>query len=211
MSEEPAWRAACADMVRDTVRARGMLDEAVLAAMLEVPRHRFVPARHRAVAYLDRPLPLDEGQSISQPYIVAAMAELARVGPGTRVLDVGTGSGYQAAVLHQLGATVYSVEIVVALAERAREVLAETGHGAVSLRVGDGKAGWPEAAPFDAILVAAATRHVPEALIDQLAVGGRLVIPIGDADTQELVVLERMQWGEITRRAVMRVLFVPLV
>lgn len=204
------WRTACASMVERTVAARGVRDESVLEAMRAVPRHRFVPAAYRAEAYLDQPLPLAEGQSISQPYIVAAMAELAQVERGSRVLDVGTGSGYQAAVLAAMGAEVYSVERVPELAEEARAALAEIGATA-SMRVGDGKLGWPEAAPFDAVLVAAATERVPEPLIDQLGVGGRLVIPVGAGDSQELVVLERMRWGEIRRRAVMRVLFVPLV
>jgi protein-L-isoaspartate(D-aspartate) O-methyltransferase len=142
---------------------------------------------------------------------VALMAELARVGPGKKVLDVGTGSGYQAAVLDEIGATVCSIERIPALYERARPVLAETGHSTVRLRCGDGKEGWPEEAPFDAILVAAATPHVPPALITQLAEGGRLVLPVGSADLQELLVLERTEWGTVRRRTVSGVAFVPLL
>lgn len=210
MSHDHDWHEACEAMVRDTVAARGVRDEVVLQAMRTVPRHAFVPPDHRDQAYEDHPLPLPEGQTISQPYIVAAMAEIAGIRPGQRVLDVGTGSGYQAAVLSAIGAEVYTIERVPALVERARQVLTATGHDEVHIRVGDGKEGWPEAAPFHAILVAAATQHVPEPLIDQLAEGGRLVIPVGDADNQELTVLERMPWGEIRRHGVMRVLFVPL-
>lgn len=211
MEEPTTWRSDCASMVRDTVAARGVRDESVLEAMRNVPRHRFVPDAYRAEAYLDRPLPLEAGQSISQPYIVAAMAELAGVEKGLRVLDVGTGSGYQTAVLAQLGAEVYTIERVPELAEAAQRTLDEVGITGVRLRTGDGREGWPEAAPFDVILVAAATRRIPEPLIDQLAVGGRLLIPVGDDSTQELVLLEHLPWGEIRRSSLMRVLFVPLV
>ncbi len=211
MSEGESWQAAREAMVRDTVEARGITSDAVLAAMRAVPRHAFVPAAVRDQAYLDEPLPLAAGQSISQPYMVAAIAEHSGAGPGDRVLDVGTGSGYPAAVLAELGAEVYSIECLPALYGKARVVLAATGYERVHLKLGDGKEGWPGAAPFDAIVVAAAAQHVPEALIDQLAVGGRLVAPVGHADDQELIVLERMPWGEIRRRSVMRVRFVPLV
>ena len=210
MSADVDWRADCQAMVKDTIEARGVEDPEVLRAMRKVPRHAFVPADAREHAYEDRPLPIEGGQTISQPYIVAAMAEIVKAGPGKRVLDVGTGSGYQAAVLAELGAEVFSIERLRRLHEKARTVLTATGYERVQLRLGDGKDGWPEAAPFDAILVAAAAPHVPEALLDQLAVGGRLLIPVGQGDNQELVLLERMPWGEIRRRGIMRVLFVPL-
>ena len=211
MTEDGDWRSACDAMVRQTIEARGVLDPDVLRAMREVPRHAFVPSDARDHAYEDRPLPLSKGQTISQPYMVAALAEAARIGPGKRVLDVGTGSGYQAAVLAELGAEVYSIERIQSLCNNARIVLQATGYERVQLRCADGKKGWPEAAPFDAVLVAAAARHVPEPLIDQLAPGGRLLIPIGENDNQELVMLEHMPWGEIRRQTLMRVLFVPLV
>lgn len=209
--EDDHWHAAREAMVRETVEARGIHDPDVLRAMRAVPRERFVPSPLRSKAYADEPLALPDGQSISQPYIVAEMAALAEVRPGTRVLDVGTGSGYQAAVLAEIGAQVWSVERIPSLAATARSTLDAAGYGAVSVHVADGREGWPAEAPYDAILVAAATERVPEPLLDQLAVEGRLVIPVGDEHHQELVVFQRMPWGEITRHALMRVLFVPLV
>lgn len=197
-------------LVRDTIERRGVQDPEVLRALRAVPRHRFVPDDLQHEAYRDWPLPIGQGQTISQPYVVALMAELARVGPGSRVLDVGTGSGYQAAVLAEIGADVWSIERLPELCARAGERLAELGYR-VRLRTGDGKLGWPEEAPFDAILVAAAAVEVPPALLEQLAPGGRLVIPVGDADRQELLLLERTEWGGVRRRSVTEVLFVPLV
>jgi protein-L-isoaspartate(D-aspartate) O-methyltransferase len=198
------------DLVERTIAARGVADPRVLSAMRTVPRERFVRADEIGQAYEDHPLPIGFGQTISQPYVVAWMAELAHVGPGRRVLDVGTGSGYQAAVLAELGADVWSIERVPELYERAGRTLAETGYGRVHLRCGDGKHGWPEHGPYDAILVAAATDQVPQDLLDQLAPGGRLVIPVGGAH-QELVVLERTEWGAIRRTTHGAVAFVPLV
>jgi protein-L-isoaspartate(D-aspartate) O-methyltransferase len=161
-------------MVRDQVEARGVRDPAVLAAMARVPRHAFVPPALAEAAYADRPLPIGDGQTISQPYVVAAMTELARIAPGSRVLEIGTGSGYQAAVLAEIGAEVYSIEIVESLARRVAATLAALGYGdRVQLRVGDGHAGWPEAAPFDAILVTAAPPDIPRPLL----AGGRGRLP----------------------------------
>jgi protein-L-isoaspartate(D-aspartate) O-methyltransferase len=177
--------------------------------MRTVPRDEFVPAPERAHAYEDRPLPIGHGQTISQPYIVAFMSEAAAVRPGERVLEVGTGSGYQAAVLAELGGDVYSIEIVAPLAATAREALARAGYGRVHLRVGDGHRGWPDAAPFDAILVTAAADRVPPALLAQLAPDGRLVIPVGDL-YQELEVHRRTPDGIEVER-VLPVRFVPLV
>ncbi|HHO52385.1 MAG TPA: protein-L-isoaspartate(D-aspartate) O-methyltransferase [Deltaproteobacteria bacterium] len=197
-------------MVDTQLVARGIHDPDVIRAMSSTPRHRFVPQRLRHAAYQDRPLPLDPEQTISQPYIVALMAELGRVSPGDRVLDVGTGSGYQAAVLANLGAQVWSIERLPELLETAAAHLAEL-ELPVQLRAGDGKEGWPEAAPFDAILVAAAAAQVPPRLLEQLGPEGRLVVPIGDENHQELLVLERTPWGELRRQSVTEVRFVPLI
>jgi protein-L-isoaspartate(D-aspartate) O-methyltransferase len=198
-----------ARMVTEQIAARGVRDAAVLAVMGKVPRHEFVPPRWRSEAYADHPLPIGEGQTISQPYIVALMTELAAVGPGERVLEVGTGSGYQAAVLATLGAEVYSVEIVEPLARSAQATLARLGYDRVHARHGDGYQGWPEAAPFDAIVVTAAPPEVPPALLAQLKPGGRLVIPVGSAE-QELQVHERTADGVRVRR-ITPVRFVPMV
>jgi len=159
---------------------RGVRDRAVLEAMRRVPRHLFVPPEEIPYAYDDRPLPIGHEQTISQPYIVASMTELAAVAPGARVLEVGTGSGYQTAILAELGCEVWSIEIVEPLARRAAAILGRLGYDRVHLAVGDGYGGWPEAAPFDAVLVAAAPPRVPEPLMAQLAADGRLVIPVGD-------------------------------
>jgi protein-L-isoaspartate(D-aspartate) O-methyltransferase len=200
--------AARARMVARQLRARGISDERVLAAMAKVPRHEFVPAASRPLAYEDEPLPIGHGQTISQPYIVAAMTELARVDARSRVLEVGTGSGYQAAVLAEIARDVYTIEIVEALATGATRTLRRLGYGAVRVRHGDGYRGWKEAAPFDAIIVTAAPPTVPPALLDQLAPGGRLVIPVGDED-QELQVHRRTADGfEVTRHFPVR--FVPM-
>lgn len=195
-------------MVREQIERRGVDDPRVLEAMHAVPRHAFVPEEAARFAYRDRPLPIGQGQTISQPYIVAAMTELARVGPGDKVLEVGTGSGYQAAILHALGATVLSIEIVKDLAESAKARLARLGYKRVTVRHGDGYAGWPEHAPFDAILVTAAPPHIPEPLKQQLKVGGRMVVPVGDT-FQELVVLTRTPDG-YARERVFPVRFVPM-
>jgi len=197
-----------ARMVEEQVVARGMHDARVLAALRKVPRHRFVPPAERERAYRDRPLPIGSRQTISQPYIVALMSRLADVQAGERVLEVGTGSGYQAAVLAELGAEVHSIEIVPELAEAARRALRETGYERVVVITGDGYRGLPARAPFDAILVTAAPDHVPQPLIDQLADGGRLVIPVGET-LQELRVLERKGEG-VVGSTVTSVMFVPM-
>ncbi len=195
-------------MVREQLAARDVTDPRVLDAMRRVPRHRFVPEAQRADAYGDFPLPIGHGQTISQPYIVGLMSQLAQVEPGQRVLEIGTGSGYQAAVLAELGAEVYSIEIVAPLAERARASLQELGYHRVHLRVGDGYAGWPEHAPFDAVLLTAAPRDIPPPLLEQLGNDGRLVAPVGDL-AQELVVVTRTPSG-YARRSVTPVRFVPM-
>jgi protein-L-isoaspartate(D-aspartate) O-methyltransferase len=205
-----AFTARRVRMVAEQIEARGIRDPRVLAAMRAVPRHELVPSALRRYAYDDRPLPIGEGQTISQPYMVAAMTELARAGPGTRVLEIGTGSGYQAAVLAETGADVYSIEVLKPLYERTAKTLARLGYGRIELRLGDGRQGWPDAAPFDAIVVTAAAADVPPALLEQLADGGRLVIPVGEADHQMLEVHER-SGDDVSVRRVLAVVFVPLV
>ncbi len=196
-------------MVSTQIEARDVRDERVLRAMREVPRHRFVPDSQRAHAYEDRPLPIGYGQTISQPYIVARMSELAAVKPGDTVLEIGTGSGYQAAVLADMGARVFSIEIVQPLAERATAILSELGYAKnVQVRHGDGYAGWPERAPFDAIIVTAAPPTIPEPLKQQLKVGGRLVIPVGRY-FQSLSVVTRTSEG-FREQSVIPVAFVPM-
>lgn len=196
-------------MVATQVAARGVRDARVLAALRKVPRHEFVPQHLQAEAYDDGPLPIGQGQTISQPYIVALMTEAVDVQPGDRVLDVGTGSGYQAAVLAQLTPQVWSLEIVPELAQAARERLARLGY-AVEVRTGDGWAGWPEHAPFDAIVLAAAPEQVPPALLGQLAPGGRLCLPVGGSDGQELLVITREADGSFRERRLGGVRFVPM-
>jgi protein-L-isoaspartate(D-aspartate) O-methyltransferase len=202
---------ARARMVREQLVARGITEARVLEAMARVPRHEFVPAAARGEAYEDWPLPIGHGQTISQPYIVAFMTAALEPRPGDRVLEIGTGSGYQAAVLSGLVAEVYTVEIVVPLAQRAEADLRRLGYGNVKVRAGDGHLGWPEAAPFDAIIVTCAPEKVPQALVDQLKAGGRLIIPVGSPwGAQELVLL-RKGAGGLERQVVLPVRFVPMV
>jgi protein-L-isoaspartate(D-aspartate) O-methyltransferase len=196
-------------MVDDQIRGRGIKDQRVLAAMRSVPRERFVPAVVAGQAYGDHPLPIGHGQTISQPYIVAYMSEALQVSKSSKVLEIGTGSGYQAAVLGELAGEVYSIEIVPELADRARQTLEALGYKNIHLRTGDGYQGWPEQAPFDRIMVTAAPDHVPQPLIDQLATGGRLVSPVGRAD-QDLLLITRTPSGVVQQRTI-PVRFVPLV
>jgi protein-L-isoaspartate(D-aspartate) O-methyltransferase len=203
------WREPRERMVREQIVARGVRDPRVLAALRSVPRHEFVPVEQRASAYEDEPLPIGDGQTISQPYVVAAMTEALALRGGEKVLEIGTGSGYQAAILAELAREVYTIEIVPALADSAKERLARLGYRRVHVRHGDGWAGWPEAAPFEAIVVTAAPEHVPEALVAQLAMGGRMVIPVGDEGHQELWLLVRDETG-VRRERLMDVRFVPM-
>jgi len=204
-----AWAGARAEMVRAQIRARGVKSPAVLAALERVPRHLFVPDDLREVAYEDRPLPIGHQQTISQPYIVGLMTELLDLDGDDKVLEIGTGSGYQAAVLAEIARQVYTIEIVEPLAAESRARLAALGYENVEVRAGDGYRGWPEHAPFDAIILTAAPPVIPQPLIDQLAIGGVLVAPVGDGQYQELVVIERTANGR-DRKSVAPVRFVPM-
>ena len=195
-------------MVERQIRARGISEPAVLEALAAVPRNRFVPAELAPRAYDDTPLPIGYDQTISQPYVVAFMTEAAALTPDAKVLDIGTGSGYQAAVLAEIVGQVYSIEIVPELAERSRRLLADLSYDNVEVRTGDGYRGWPDEAPFDAIVVAAAPDHVPPALVEQLAIGARLVIPVGRF-TQEILIVTKTADGSTTE-AVLPVRFVPM-
>jgi protein-L-isoaspartate(D-aspartate) O-methyltransferase len=196
-------------MIDQHLRARGVTDGRVLAAMAAVPRERFVPEHLVPRAYEDNPLPIGAGQTISQPYIVAYMAEALAIAPDHKVLEIGTGSGYHAAVLGQLAREVYTIEIVPVLAQRAAALLKELGYTNIHVREGDGYAGWPEHAPFDRILVTAAPDQVPKPLIDQLALGGRMVIPVGEQGvTQWMTIVEKTSKGVMQRQTI-PVQFVP--
>lgn len=187
------------------------LDPRVMAVMAQLPRHLFVPEQQRPHAYENRPLGIGHGQTISQPYIVALMSDLLRVEPGHRVLELGTGSGYQAAVLAQLGAEVYTIEIIEPLGKQAAERFATLGYRNIASRIGDGYYGWESQAPFDAIMVTAAADHVPAPLIGQLKPGGRMVIPIGGGfQVQQLMLIEKLKDGGIKTRQLLPVRFVPL-
>jgi protein-L-isoaspartate(D-aspartate) O-methyltransferase len=206
------WREARERLVAEHLVPQGITDSLTLAAMRAVPRHEFVPRDQRAWAYADTPLPIGRGQTISQPAVVAFMTQVVRPRRGLRVLEVGTGSGYQAAVLAETGAQVWTIEIFRALADEARARLQRLGYADVRVRHGDGYAGWPEVAPFDAIVVTAGADSIPPPLIEQLAPGGRLVMPVGDpwAD-QRLVLLEKDAAGRIASRDLLPVRFVPLL
>jgi protein-L-isoaspartate(D-aspartate) O-methyltransferase len=196
-------------MIDDHIRGRGVSDARVLAAMARIPRERFVPAQEATRAYDDTPLPIGEGQTISQPYIVAYMSELLNVSPQHRVLEIGTGSGYQAAVLAELAREVYSIEIVSPLAAQAAATLTALGYENVHVRDGDGYAGWPERAPFDRIILTAAPEKIPQPLLDQLAEGGRLIAPVGaQLDTQWITVVDKRDGGLVERQTI-PVRFVP--
>ncbi len=197
-------------MVDSQLRARGIGDERVLHAMLRVPRHEFAPERYRDQAYEDHPLPIGEGQTISQPYIVARMLESLALRPTHRVLEVGTGSGYVTALLAELAAQVFSVERHAALADAARELIGRLGYTNVRVIVGDGSQGFAEGAPYDAIIVSAAAGEVPRALLEQLAEGGRMIIPVGPADSQQLQLI-RMENGQPRTSLHELCRFVPLV
>lgn len=195
-------------MVEYQIKARGVTDTLVLNAMLKVERHLFVPENSQNRAYEDEPLPIGHGQTISQPYIVAYMTEQIDLDESEKVLEIGTGSGYQAAVLSEIAKEVYTIEIVPELAAKAAEVLKKLSYNNVHVRTGDGYLGWPEAAPFDAIIVTAAPAHIPQPLVDQLKIGGRMIIPVGEFN-QDLILLERTKEG-IEEKKKIPVRFVPM-
>jgi protein-L-isoaspartate(D-aspartate) O-methyltransferase len=195
-------------MVERQIRARGIKNQAVLEAMMKVPRHRFVTAGYVTAAYEDHPLPIGQGQTISQPYIVAYMTEAAEISDNEKVLEIGTGSGYQAAILGELAKEVYTIEIIPELAERARRTLSELGYRNVRVKTGNGYEGWAEYSPYDGIVVTAAPAEVPQALIDQLALNGKMVIPVG-VGAQEMMIITKTADGVIEKRTI-PVRFVPM-
>lgn len=197
-------------MVEEQIRRRGVRDARVLEAMLRVPRHEFVPPENRAAAYTDQPLPIGDGQTISQPYMVAAMTEALRLTGAEKVLEVGTGSGYQAAILSLLAREIHSIEIHPRHAQMAAERLARLGYANVQVHTGDGSRGWPELAPFDAIVVTAAAPQVPPLLLGQLREGGRLVVPVGREREQQLLRLRKLVEGHIEQDGLTYCRFVPL-
>lgn len=207
---QPVYNAERARMVEEQIRRRSITDTAVLHAMLEVPRHLFVPAEYRSEAYEDHPIPIGYEQTISQPYIVAFMTQVLEPGKNDRILEIGTGSGYQAAILSRICDSVYSIELVDDLAVRAGKTLSSLGYHNVKVKSGDGYLGWPEHAPFDAIIVTCAPTHVPRPLVEQLAEGGRMIIPVGTGYSQELVLLEKRK-GKLIENDVLPVRFVPML
>lgn len=196
------------EMVENQIIARGVQNGRVIQAMLRVPRHEFVSEGMRASSYNDGPLPIGEGQTISQPYIVALMTELVAPAPGKKILEVGTGSGYQSAVLAESGCELYTVEIVEPLAKKARDILESLGYGNIKFKIGDGYSGWEEHAPYDGIIITAAPEDIPEKLIEQLKTGGRMVVPVG-AINQELKLIEKTE-DEIQIKNVTSVRFVSM-
>jgi protein-L-isoaspartate(D-aspartate) O-methyltransferase len=197
------------EMVRSQLVARGIDDQATLRAMETVPRHLFVPKKYRASAYRDGPLPIGYGQTISQPYIVAFMTEIIGPHPGQRVLEIGTGSGYQAAILAETGARVFTIEIIPELAKQARAILEQQSYLHIHSKTGDGYYGWPEQAPFDAIVVTAAAEFIPPPLVQQLKDGGRMVIPVGSPFFSQTLMLVEKNGTKITTRSLFPVRFVP--
>lgn len=195
-------------MVKSQIVARGVTHEATLAAMRKVPRHRFVPPSQQMYAYEDEPLPIGQGQTISQPYIVAYMTEAIEPAKGMKVLEIGTGSGYQAAVLAEIVDEVYTIEIIKELGEQARQILTAMGYKNIHFKIGDGYMGWPAYAPFDAIVVTAAAPEVPPPLVNQLKEGGKMIIPVGNSFSQELILVEKHQ-GKVIRQSLLPVRFVP--
>jgi len=209
VNSNPDYEQARRNMVEYQIKARGIKDKRVIAAMLKVPRHLFVPEEMRDMAYRDEPLPIGYGQTISQPYIVAYMTEALKLRPEDKVLEIGTGSGYQTAILAELVRDVYTIEIIPELSERAQVTLKNLGYTNIEFLIGDGSKGWPEKAPFDAILVSAAPAEVPPALVEQLQINGRLVIPVG-TDSQELVLIKKTKKG-LEKTRLIGVRFVPLI
>ena len=209
LSDPNLWREQRLAMVDRQIRARGVQDSSVLAAMEFVPRHLFVPEGERHLAYEDHPLPIGYEQTISQPFIVAYMTAKLGIRPGDKVLEIGTGSGYQAAILSRLARVVYTIEIVEPICREAAATLGRLGFSNVEVRCGDGFVGWPEEAPFDAIMLTASPESIPNPLVEQLAPGGRMILPLG-GHYQELVLIQRSLEGQLSRRELIPVRFVPM-
>ena len=209
--EKDGFAALRGKMVSRQIEARGITDPDVLKAMKIVPRHLFVPVKYQKNAYGDYPLPIGKDQTISQPYIVAFMTVALHIKPKDRILEIGTGSGYQAAVLAELDCDVYSIEIIGSLGERAKEILGRLGYGNVHLKIGDGHKGWPEKAPFDAIIVTCAPEKIPQPLVQQLKEGGRMIIPVGESGGIQHLVLAVKKGDRLVSRRVLPVRFVPMV
>jgi len=207
---ESGFQASREQMVEKQIKRRGITDSDILESFLKVPRHRFVPEEYLSMAYTDRPLPIGEGQTISQPYIVAYMTQVLSLSRTDKILEIGTGSGYQAAILGELCDSVFTIEIIESLATKATNLLSEMGYKNVKVKIGDGYQGWEEHAPFDAIIVTCAPTEIPAALKSQLKEGGRMVIPIGSSYHQELVYLRKINRQLVKERA-FPVLFVPMV
>lgn len=205
----PAWKKEAIQMVETQLVPRGLYDKRVLKAMMQTPRHLFIPKSHRAFAYEDRPVPIGKEQTISQPYIVAKMTELLELKGHEKVLEIGTGSGYQAAILSQLVDTCYSIELIKLLADKAARLLKDQGYNNVVVKCDNGYKGWLEHAPFDAIIITAAPETIPEALVDQLKVDGRMVVPVGK-NYQQLILITKTE-KEIKKRNIFPVRFVPMV
>jgi protein-L-isoaspartate(D-aspartate) O-methyltransferase len=208
--EGDVYQAACQRMVKEDIQRRGIDDTRVLQAMLKVKRHLFVPEQYRPMAYADRPLPIGEGQTISQPYIVALMTYHLHVKPEDKVLEIGTGSGYQAAVLAELAKEVYSIEIIEQLARSADERLRELGYTNVWVKCGDGFYGWAEHAPYDAIIITCAARTIPERLVEQLRDGGRMILPLGDEPFHQSLTVLTKRGEKIEKQRITDVVFVPM-
>ena len=207
--EAEKWEELRMDMVDDQIKRRGIRDKAVLDALRKVKRHELVPVPYQKMAYEDHPLPIGENQTISQPYIVGLMSELLRVNPGDKVLEIGTGSGYQAAVLAEMGLEVFSIEIIKPLAVRAEADLKRLGYFDVQVKHGDGYLGWPDEAPFDGVIITAAPPQLPKPLIEQLKIGGRLVVPVG-RNLQDLNVYTKKANGQVSKKTIIPVRFVPM-
>ena len=208
--QDPDYYQLRQKMVNEQIIARGVRAESVIKAMQKVERHLFVPEQYRNFAYSDRPLPIGEGQTISQPYIVALMTELLDLKKSDKVLEIGTGSGYQAAILAEICDSVYTIEIISSLGKQAQALLRELGYHNIHCKIGDGYLGWPEHAPYDGIIVTCAPSKIPQPLKEQLAEGGRMVIPVGATYTQELVLVTKTK-GKLIQKSVIPVRFVPML
>jgi len=208
--QDPDYYQLRQKMVNEQIIARGVRAESVIKAMQKVERHLFVPEQYRNFAYSDRPLPIGEGQTISQPYIVALMTELLDLKKSDKVLEIGTGSGYQAAILAEICDSVYTIEIIPSLGKQAQVLLKELGYHNIHCKIGDGYLGWPEHAPYDGIIVTCAPSKIPQPLKEQLAEGGRMVIPVGATYTQELVLVTKTK-GKLIQKSVIPVRFVPML